>query len=102
MFVALKHEKGQDLAMTIDLQQMRKRLEEKQADTVNDQALLTEVQAALKRIDDGTYGYCVVCGQPIPERRLQAIPWAARCIKDEQQLEDRNLSEEETYDSNTY
>src|SRR5207248_6273791 len=63
--------------------------QQEQSVTVNDQALLTEVQAALKRINDGTYGYCVVCGQPIPERRLQAIPWAARCIKDEQQLEDR-------------
>ncbi len=76
--------------------------QQEQSITVNAQALLTEVQDALKRIEDGTYGRCIVCGQPIPEKRLEAIPWAARCIKDEQALENRNLSEEETYDSDTH
>jgi DnaK suppressor protein len=66
-----------------------------------EQALLAEVQAALKRIDDGRYGICVVCGQPIPERRLEAIPWAARCIQDEAALEKRNLGREELYDQRT-
>jgi DnaK suppressor protein len=129
--------------MTIDLKQMKQRLETKQAELqqsiaalteahptpvgaieagegpqdfedvavdfletqqeqsllVNEQALLTEVQRALERIEDGTYGYCVVCGQPIPEKRLEALPWAARCVKDEEQLEERNLSVTETYDA---
>ena len=76
--------------------------QQEQSIMVNEQALLTEVQDALKRIEQGTYGTCVVCGQPIPEKRLEAIPWAARCIKDEEQLEQRNLSREETYDSNTH
>ncbi len=66
---------------------------------VNSQALLTEVQRALARIEDGTYGTCVVCGQPIAEKRLEAIPWAARCVKDEEQLEQRNLRVTETYDA---
>src|SRR5579875_18707 len=57
----------------------------------NNQALLKEVEDALKRLEQGTYGICVVCGQPIPEKRLEAIPWAARCVKDEEQLERRNL-----------
>lgn len=57
----------------------------------NNQALLEEVEDALKRLEQGTYGTCVVCGQPIPEKRLEAIPWAARCVKDEEQLERRNL-----------
>ncbi len=65
----------------------------------NEQALLTEVQDALKRLDDGTYGKCVVCGKTIPEKRLEAIPWAARCIEDEEKLENRNLSREELYDT---
>jgi DnaK suppressor protein len=39
----------------------------------------------------------VTCGQPIPEKRLEAIPWAARDIKCEEQLEQRNLSREELY-----
>lgn len=73
--------------------------QQEQSMLVTIQALLTEVQQALKRIDNGTYGICVVCGQAIPEKRLQAIPWAARCVKDEEQLERRNLSVTETYQS---
>lgn len=73
--------------------------QQEQSTLVTIQALLTEVQQALERIDNGTYGICVVCGQPIPEKRLQAIPWAARCVKDEEQLEQRNLSVTETYQS---
>jgi DnaK suppressor protein len=64
----------------------------------NDQALLNEVEAALKRIEDGTYGLCIVCGERIPEKRLLAIPWASRCIKDEEAFEQRNLDREEVYD----
>lgn len=76
--------------------------QQEQAILVNEQALLTEVERALKRIEEGTYGRCVDCGQPIPEKRLQAIPWASRCIKDEDRLEQRNLSREEFYNTNTY
>ena len=71
--------------------------QQEQSTLVTIQALLTEVQQALERIDNGTYGTCVVCGQPIPAKRLQAIPWDARCVKDEEQLEQRNLSVTETY-----
>lgn len=56
---------------------------------VNQQALLTEVRGALERIEDGTYGKCVACGQPIAEKRLEAIPWAERCLKDEEELEEQ-------------
>jgi DnaK suppressor protein len=71
--------------------------QQEQSILVNEQALLTEVERALQRISDGTYGKCVTCGQPIPEKRLEAIPWAARDIKCEEQLEQRNLSREELY-----
>ena len=40
-------------------------------------ALVTE---ALARLDDGTFGTCVRCGRPIAPDRLEALPWAARCI----------------------
>ena len=53
----------------------------------NNLTLLSEVQHALKRITEGTYGLCTVCGRPIPEKRLLALPWAAMCIKDQEQLE---------------
>jgi DnaK suppressor protein len=66
-------------------------LEQEQSIEANEQALLTEVQAALKRIEQGTYGKCVECGRPIPEKRLEAIPWAARDVEHEAALEQRNL-----------
>src|SRR5512144_587355 len=41
---------------------------------------LHEVEAALVRLDDGTYGACRNCGKPIALERLQAIPWVSFCI----------------------
>ena len=49
---------------------------------------LAAVDAALVRLDDGTFGVCRRCGKPIPEERLEARPWAALDI-DCQRLEDR-------------
>jgi DnaK suppressor protein len=46
----------------------------------NAEALLQAIDSALKRMDDGTYGRCQNCGQPISPERLEAIPWATRCI----------------------
>lgn len=41
---------------------------------------LRQVDAALGRIEEGTYGFCMDCGQDIPAARLQATPSAERCI----------------------
>ncbi len=38
------------------------------------------VDEALARLDGGTFGTCVRCGQPIAPERLEALPWAPRCI----------------------
>ncbi|HET7071285.1 MAG TPA: TraR/DksA C4-type zinc finger protein [Nocardioides sp.] len=43
-------------------------------------AMLEEVRRARRRVADGTYGTCEVCGEPIPEGRLEARPWATRCV----------------------
>ena len=43
-------------------------------------AELEKVEAALRRLDDGTYGTCASCGNPIAPERLEAIPWAPVCI----------------------
>jgi RNA polymerase-binding protein DksA len=48
--------------------------------TENEQQLLEEMDAALQRIEDGTYGICTNCGKPIPPERLEALPWAQLCI----------------------
>lgn len=45
-------------------------------------ATLAQVRTALARIDDGTYGTCEVCGRPIGDERLEARPWAVRCVAD--------------------
>jgi RNA polymerase-binding transcription factor DksA len=39
------------------------------------------IDAALVRIDKGTYGICVHSGEPIPQERLEAIPWAAERVE---------------------
>ncbi len=53
----------------------------------NAEHLLVEVEAALRRIDDGTYGMCVVCGRPIGAERLEAVPYATLCIDDKRAQE---------------
>jgi DnaK suppressor protein len=49
--------------------------------------VLVDIDAALKRIDDGTYGTCVGCGSEIPLGRLEAHPTAALCIDCKRQAE---------------
>jgi RNA polymerase-binding protein DksA len=51
------------------------------------QHTLEEVDAALARIDAGTYGTCEACGKPIGPERLSAIPWARLCIDDQRRAE---------------
>jgi len=50
-------------------------------------ATLKQVIDALNRVDNGTYGLCVVDGKPIDEKRLEAVPWTPYCRKHEQALE---------------
>jgi DnaK suppressor protein len=42
---------------------------------------LTDVERALRKLDDGTYGLCERCGEAIGADRLEAIPWARLCIR---------------------
>jgi len=76
--------------------------QQEQSILANEQALLSEVLRALKRIDDGTYGKCERCGKTIPEKRLEAIPWAIRDIKCEEELEQKNLKREELYEQQSF
>ncbi len=43
-------------------------------------AHLRDLEAALRRVDDGSFGFCEGCGEPISDRRLAAVPWARLCI----------------------
>ena len=42
---------------------------------------LDQIDGALKRIEDGSYGQCEECGTKIPKPRLEAIPYAALCVQ---------------------
>jgi DnaK suppressor protein len=48
--------------------------------STNDRQLLESIDAALERIEAGKYGKCVHCGQPIQDKRLEAVPWARHCL----------------------
>lgn len=47
----------------------------------NEKGVLEQIEAALKRIAEGSFGRCEECGREIPKARLDAIPYAALCIK---------------------
>ena len=53
----------------------------------NAEHLLAEIEAALGRIDGGTYGICAACGRLIDEARLEAVPYATLCIDDKRAQE---------------
>ena len=40
---------------------------------------LTKIDEALRRLEEGTYGYCFECGEEVSESRLRALPFAVRC-----------------------
>jgi len=46
------------------------------------QTTLADVERALAKLEDGSYGRCDVCGRPIGDERLEALPWAVRCVQD--------------------
>ena len=46
----------------------------------NAEVIVREIDDALARIDAGTYGTCIRCGQPIPDERLAAVPYAVLCV----------------------
>jgi RNA polymerase-binding protein DksA len=53
----------------------------------NSEQHLAEIDAALERLDNGTYGRCTKCGKEIPTERLEAAPWASLCIEDARDAE---------------
>jgi DnaK suppressor protein len=61
-----------------------------------EQQVLTEVAAALERIEQGTFGRCEQCQKPIPKPRLEALPYVRHCVKCAQELERDHPEWEET------
>jgi len=62
--------------------------------SANDRKLLQLIDEALERVERGEYGECVNCGEPLTEKRLDAVPWARYCLKC-QDLQERGLLNEE-------
>jgi DnaK suppressor protein len=62
--------------------------------SANDRKLLQLIDEALERVERGEYGECVNCGEPLAEKRLDAVPWARYCLKC-QDLQERGLLNEE-------
>ncbi|TMM18906.1 MAG: conjugal transfer protein TraR, partial [Actinobacteria bacterium] len=46
----------------------------------NEERVIAAIDAALARIDDGTFGNCLGCGRQIAAERLEAVPWTTQCI----------------------
>ena len=63
--------------------------------STNDRQILTLIDEALERIEDGEYGVCVISGKEIPLKRLEAVPWAKYTIEVQEQIEKGLINEEE-------
>ncbi len=86
----LKREAQSDISRHADVldqatQSYDMHLLNEQRDRANRELRLLD--AALSRIESGTYGSCVLCGEPIPDARLEAIPWARYCMDCQRQQE---------------
>jgi DnaK suppressor protein len=53
----------------------------------NEQQTLEQIDRALGRLGEGTFGYCAGCQQPIPRQRLQALPYTPHCVACARRLE---------------
>ena len=53
----------------------------------NEEEVLEQIDAALMRIESGTYGACDECGSKIPKMRLNAIPFTAYCVRCADQIQ---------------
>lgn len=62
-----------------------------QASVQRQQAMLRNIEAALQRIDDGSYGLCIDCDEPIAVKRLEFDPTVSRCVSCESKREQEEL-----------
>jgi DnaK suppressor protein len=69
-----------DMLQSIDIELLNIRQEE-----------LRKMDAAERKLNDGTYGICEECGKEINEERLAALPFAVRCVKCEERFEGTDI-----------
>ena len=86
------------------LAQMGRVAEDDQAQFLNDESVslhlnvldyaqLRLIEEALDRLDSGDYGICLSCDQPIPPKRLHAVPWARYCVRCQEAGAERDRNE---------
>jgi len=63
-----------------------------------DSNMLRQIRRALARIADGTYGICLHCEEDISPKRINAVPWAAYCIKCQEQVDRHEIEVDDTSD----
>jgi len=59
----------------------------------NERQILAQVEGALSRIREGSFGECISCGKEINAKRLDAVPWTRHCIECQEKLEQGMLEE---------
>jgi RNA polymerase-binding transcription factor len=52
---------------------------------------MRRIEAALRRMDDGSFGTCQSCQEPIAQRRLNALPWTQYCLQCQQMIEQETI-----------
>ena len=57
---------------------------------------LRQIQEALDRLSGGEYGICLSCEQPIPAKRLHALPWARYCVPCQERIADNSPDDEDS------
>lgn len=70
-----------DIAQTVIINEMVERL------SLRERESFVKINSALKRIEEGSFGFCQECEEPIAEKRLQAIPYCTTCISCAEQQE---------------
>ena len=61
----------------------------------NKRTHLSLIRLALERLNDGTYGECLMCGDALSPKRLEAVPWAPYCIRCQEKIENGEVDESE-------
>jgi DnaK suppressor protein len=63
-----------------------------------DSNMLRQIRRALARIEDGTFGICLHCEEDISPKRMNAVPWAAYCIRCQEQVDRHEIEVDDTAD----
>lgn len=82
----LRRGEVEEIEIAVEPAEDAEMIEEEQVDEALAETLrheLTAVERAFKRLEEGTYGFSVESGEPIPAGRLEAIPWAERTTEEE-------------------